>query len=71
LRFAAGWAAEAVLVGWSLEELFAVVEPFSRVDLQGAAWFVGDSEVTAVSAAAITLRTVSGATLRIYKKSLQ
>jgi hypothetical protein len=58
LRFAAEWAADAVSLGWSLDELFAVAEPLARVDLQGAAWFIGDASVTGVSAAAITLRTV-------------
>jgi len=46
-------------------------EPFARVDLQGAAWFIGDATVTDVSTAAITLRTASGATQRFYRKTLQ
>ena len=28
-------------LGWSLDELFAFVEPFANVSLQGTAWFVG------------------------------
>ncbi len=36
LRFAVEWAAEAVRVGWRLDELFATAEPFTRVDLQDA-----------------------------------
>jgi hypothetical protein len=71
LRFASESAAEAVRLGWSLHELFATAEPFARVDLQGAAWFIGDATVTGVGAAAITLRTASGATQRIYRRSLQ
>jgi hypothetical protein len=67
-RFAAEWADKAMSLGWSIDELFAVAEPFASVALQGAAWFVGDSTVTAVTADAITLRTVNGATQRIYRK---
>lgn len=55
-------------LGWSLEDLFALREPFANVSLQGAAWLVGDSTVTAVTAAAVTLRTDGGATQRIYRK---
>jgi hypothetical protein len=28
-------------LGWTFDELFALVEPFANVSLQGAAWFVG------------------------------
>ncbi len=70
LRFAVEWVAKAVHLGWTLDELFATAEPFVRVDLQGAAWIIGDATVTGVSAAAITLRTASGATQRIYRRSL-
>jgi hypothetical protein len=68
-QFAQGWAAKAVSLGWSLDELFVFAEPFANVSLQGAAWFVGDSTITAVTADAITLRTDGGATQRIYRKS--
>ena len=71
LRFAAEWGAEALRLGWRLDELFKIAEPFANVSLQGAAWFIGDATVTAVTAAAITLRTASGATQRIYRRSLQ
>ena len=71
LRFASESAAEAVRLGWSLDDLFATAEPFARVDLQGAAWFIGEATVTGLSAASITLRTASGATQRIYRRSLQ
>jgi len=67
-QFVRGWAAKAMSLGWSLDELFALVEPFANVSLQGAAWFVGDSTITAVTADAITLRTEGGATQRIYRK---
>lgn len=66
-RFAEEWGARALALGWTEAELFAFAEPFARVDLQGAAWFVGGSTVAAVTADAITLRTESGATLRCYR----
>jgi hypothetical protein len=66
-QFAQGWAAKAISLGWTFDELFAFVEPFANVSLQGAAWFVGDSTVTAVTTDAITLRTEGGATQRIYR----
>ena len=71
VRFAAEWADRALSLGWTYDELFAVEEPFARVELQGAAWFIGDATVTAVTADAITLRSASGATQRLYRRSLQ
>lgn len=67
-RFADEWADKAMALGWTLDDLFALAEPFANVSLQGAAWFVGDKTVTAVTADAITLRTESGATQRVYRK---
>jgi hypothetical protein len=67
-RFAQQWGAKAVGLGWTFGELFDLVEPFANVSLQGAAWFVGDSTITAVTADAITIRTDGGATQRIYRK---
>jgi hypothetical protein len=49
-RFANEWADKALWLGWTYEELFAIAEPFARVDLQGAAWFIGNASVTAVTA---------------------
>jgi hypothetical protein len=66
--FAQQWAAKAMSLGWTFEELFALRDPFANVSLQGAAWFIGDSTVTAVTADAITLRTKGGATQRSYRK---
>jgi hypothetical protein len=67
-EFARGWTANAMGLGWTFDELFPFVQPFANVSLQGAAWFVGDSTVTAVTADAITLRTEGEATQRIYRK---
>jgi hypothetical protein len=55
-------------LGWAFDELFALAGPFANVSLQGAAWFIGDSTVTAVTADAITLRTEGGAAQRVYRK---
>jgi crossover junction endodeoxyribonuclease RuvC len=68
-RFAQEWAAKAMSLGWTFEELFALRDPFANGSLQGAAWFIGGSTLTAVTADAITLRTQSGATLRAYRRS--
>ena len=68
-RFAQEWGARAVALGWTESELFAFAEPFARVDLQGAAWFIGGSTVVAVTEDAITLRTESGATQRAYRRA--
>jgi hypothetical protein len=70
-RFAVEWADKAMSLGWSIDELFCLGEPFANVSPQGAAWFVGDSTVTAVTVDAITLRTASGATQRLYRRSQQ
>lgn len=67
-QFARAWSAKAMRLGWSFDELFAFAEPFANVSLQGAAWFVGASTVTAVTTDAVTLRTEGGATQRIFRK---
>jgi hypothetical protein len=67
-QFARAWAAKAIGVGWTFDELFALCEPFANTSLQGGAWFVSDATVTAITADAITLRTQGGATQRIYRK---
>jgi hypothetical protein len=66
-EFARGWAAHAMSLGWTFDELFALADPFANVSLQGAAWFIGDSTVVAVTADAITLRTEGEATQRICR----
>ena len=67
-RFAQQWADPALSLGWTFDELFALREPFANVSLQGAAWFIGDSTATAVTADAITLCRQGGATQRIYRR---
>jgi hypothetical protein len=68
-QFARQWAAKSLSLGWTFDELFALREPFANVSLQGAAWYIGDSTVTAVTADSITLRTQGGATQRAYRKN--
>ena len=65
------WLPKATEAGWSLDELFKIVEPFCNVAWQGAAWCVGDAEVIDVTAVAIVIRTVSGSVLQIYRSARQ
>ena len=67
-QFARGWAAKAQGLGWAFDELFSLRDPFVNVSLQGAAWFIGDSTVTAITADAITLRTEGGAIQRACRR---
>jgi hypothetical protein len=61
------WPAKTIEAGWTIDELFKIVEPFCNVAWQGAAWCIGDSNVMAVSADAITLRSPVGSVTRIYR----
>jgi hypothetical protein len=45
-RFAREWALNAPSLGWSFEELFALREPFVNGSLQGAAWFIGEAQLS-------------------------
>jgi hypothetical protein len=67
-RFARDWGVKAMSLGWTFEELFVLHEPFANVAIQGGAWFIDSSTVTAITADAITLRTERGAIQRIYRK---
>lgn len=40
-QFARAWAAKAMSLGWTFDELFAFEEPFANVSLLGAARFIG------------------------------
>ena len=64
-----GWHRKAVALGWTHDGLFTLRDPFANLSLQGAAWFVGDKTITAVTADAITLRSAGGSTTRIYRSS--
>jgi hypothetical protein len=74
-RLADRWHHAAVSHGWTIEELYPLhaVSPFNRLDQMDAFWVAarrGD-QVTAVDHVAITLKTRSGATLRIYRHAPQ
>ena len=69
-RFVAeGWAEKALAHGWSKRELFALPERWSRVDLCGVAWLVGDRRVISATADAIAIETASGARLSFYRRA--
>jgi hypothetical protein len=74
-RLADRWHHAAICQGWTVEELYALhaVSPFNRLDPMDAFWIAArrGHQVTAVDHVAITLKTRSGATLRIYRHAPQ
>ena len=62
-----GWADKARACGWSDTELFALPPLWSRLDLTGCAWLLGDKKVIEVSAGAITIETERGARQRLRR----
>ena len=74
-RLADRWHHAAVSQGWTIEELYPLhaVSPFNRLDQMDAFWIAArrGHQVTAVDHVAITLKTRSGATLRIYRHAPQ
>jgi hypothetical protein len=65
---AAGHGDEVERLGWPRDELYRVPSLWSRVDLCGVALLIGDCEVIEVTAAAIKVRTASGAIQAFYRK---
>ena len=65
---AAGHGDEAERLGWPRDELYRVPELWSQVHLCGVALLIGDCEVIEVTAAAIKVRTASGAIQAFYRK---
>jgi hypothetical protein len=63
-----GHGAEAERLRWPPDELYRVPELWSQVHLTGCALLIGDREVVEVTAAAIRIKTASGATLSFYRK---
>jgi hypothetical protein len=62
-------ADEALRLGWSQDELFAVPPLWASIDLCGVALLIGDREVVAVAADKIQIRAASGSTLSFYRRS--
>ena len=64
-----GWGDQATLLGWTVEELYAVPPVWARVDLCGAALLIADRKVVAVTEATITTVGVTGSHLKFYRRS--
>jgi hypothetical protein len=55
-RFAASdWLATALMLGWTIDELFGLYRPFD-LSLQGRAWLIGGGQVIGIASDAIILR---------------
>ena len=62
-----GWGDQATLLGWTVEELYAVPPVWARVDLCGAALLIADRRVVAITEATITTVGVTGSHLKFYR----
>ena len=62
-----GWGDQSTLLGWTLEELYAVPPVWGRVDLCGAALLIADRRVVAITEATITTVGVTGSHLKFYR----
>ena len=62
-----GWGDQAALLGWTVEELYAVPPVWPRVQLCGAALLIADRRVVAVTEATITTVGVTGSHLKFYR----
>jgi hypothetical protein len=67
---AGGWADQAEAAGWTRNELYRAPELWVRADLCGAALLIGANEVIAVTPTEIRIKTASGATQVLRKRSL-
>ena len=57
-RFVAeGWGDQAILLGWTVEELYAVPALWSRIDLCGVALLIDDRRVAAITETSIAIAT--------------
>jgi hypothetical protein len=68
-RFLDEWGAKAAALGWTASELFGLdpAAPLNRRDRRGAAFFLAEAEVLAITAEAISLR-VGPSALRVYRR---
>jgi hypothetical protein len=62
-----GWADQAALLGWTIDELYRVPPVWARVDLTGAALMIGDRRVVAVTKSSIVIETLSGSQLKFRR----
>ena len=62
-----GWSDQATLLGWTLEELYAVPPVWGRVDLCGATLLIADRRVVVVTERTITTVGVTGSHLKFYR----
>jgi hypothetical protein len=64
-----GWADQALLAGWSADELYRVRSRWARIDECGAAILIGRWQVVDVDAEAITVKPPwSSAQLKFYRR---
>ena len=62
-----GWADQATLLGWTLDELYRMPPVWSRVDLTGAALMIDERKVVAVTGGAIVIESLGGAGLKFRR----
>ncbi len=69
-RFASEWGGKAHALDWSAAELFGLdpVAPLHRLDRRGAAFFLIDGEVVAITRELIKLN-VAGANQSLHRRS--
>jgi hypothetical protein len=65
---AGGHGDEALGVGWTKDELFAVPPLWSRVDLTGVGLMIGDGQVISISSSRIGIRTPNGSEQGFYRR---
>jgi hypothetical protein len=63
-----GFSDQALALGWTHPELFAVPPVWAAIDRCGLALLVADRQVIEVTAETIVIRTESGAVQRFYRK---
>jgi hypothetical protein len=64
-----GWADKARACGWSDTGLFALPPLWSRLDLTGCAWLIGERRILSVTAETIAIEPSGGAQLTFYRKN--
>lgn len=67
---AEGWANSAAALGWPMAAMFGADQyaPCIRLDLQGVAWLLRPNDrVLALDGGSLALKTVTGASQRIYR----